>query len=683
MLESDAKALIYCADIFRNTVSYVTVQGSCKSDSSFLPYNYSNFKLKVIEFRNSQNLCWFCCHEYLKQDFDEDIVQKIDAAVSVFDKPQIPLFFQENLLKLPLLSNSSNTHRPLLPVDKDFCCFRGSDSLSDMSRKNPLRSALLGTHYLMQTWSSFYDEPVMQPGSSTVACFANLRSSFNAATSLPPNVPLNSGQCRLPSDGFYGKRTESQFYPQMDTQNQQHRLRPDATSSIVSCSPPLTPPALELLKPGMKDVPAWLKSLRLHKYTSLFTELSYDEMMRLDEVELERRNVTKGARTKILQSIQKLYSRSADLRAMHERLAPSHPQRCLRCAIATLRQMIATPMVPYTPLPGESSDSVDGFLNITYINDQNVPGLIFNVLRDVQQAVFVCGRQPVNLEYEYLLMLFTIFDRLCSNEAFTSAQKQRVHQWKRLARKAIRPADVRRQRVGLPHSGKCELCHYKDLSQRENGKANNKQVVASSQFHHNAQHRPADVMVNQYSTPRDWSQVMRNAQIMASLPSPQLATDQLNARHWPPSYSMEAACNGNAHLKNRLRQMLPLNAQMITQSLPQYRSQQHLISVDQSIPLLSGSSQSHEGPSRWPRSIYENHELLGSGTAGRVQLTQPMSLWDALSSTCPLVEKGGEMTSGYCSSTSERSSGAGSPRACGQTLYDRVCREVTALQLSI
>ncbi|VDO28434.1 unnamed protein product [Haemonchus placei] len=228
-----------------------------------------------------------------------------------------------------------------------------------------------------------------------------------------------------------------------------------SSKSPASGSSTLMPPSLDSLKSGMRGesyVPAWLKSLRLHKYTAMFAELSYEEMMKLDEAELERRNVTKGARTKILQSIRKLYCR---------RLSLSHPQRCLRCAIATLRQMIATPMIPYTPTPGENSDCVHGFVCISYINNQNLPGLIFNLLGEIQKAVFMSGRQPIDIEYEYLLMLFSIYDKLNNNEAFTPVQKQRVHQWKRLARKAIRPADVRHQRVGLPHSGKCEICHHK------------------------------------------------------------------------------------------------------------------------------------------------------------------------------------------------------------------------------
>lgn len=36
-----------------------------------------------------------------------------------------------------------------------------------------------------------------------------------------------------------------------------------------------------------KDVPAWLKSLRLHKYATLFSTMTYDEMMSLTEEQLE------------------------------------------------------------------------------------------------------------------------------------------------------------------------------------------------------------------------------------------------------------------------------------------------------------------------------------------------------------------------------------------------------------
>ncbi|XP_017695078.1 PREDICTED: protein Smaug homolog 2 [Lepidothrix coronata] len=69
---------------------------------------------------------------------------------------------------------------------------------------------------------------------------------------------------------------------------------------------------------GMKDVPSWLKSLRLHKYAALFAQMSYEEMMTLTEHHLESQNVTKGARHKIALSIQKLRERQSVLRALEK-----------------------------------------------------------------------------------------------------------------------------------------------------------------------------------------------------------------------------------------------------------------------------------------------------------------------------------------------------------------------------
>nr|CAD7392384.1 unnamed protein product [Timema cristinae] len=65
-----------------------------------------------------------------------------------------------------------------------------------------------------------------------------------------------------------------------------------------------------LLPPLAADVPAWLKSLRLHKYVWVFVDLSYEDMLDLTEQKLATRGVTKGACHKIVLSIRKLRERS-------------------------------------------------------------------------------------------------------------------------------------------------------------------------------------------------------------------------------------------------------------------------------------------------------------------------------------------------------------------------------------
>ncbi|KAJ0176334.1 hypothetical protein K1T71_008508 [Dendrolimus kikuchii] len=72
--------------------------------------------------------------------------------------------------------------------------------------------------------------------------------------------------------------------------------------------------------PGMSTVAQWLKSLRLHKYVWLFSNISYEQMMAMDEKYLEKLGVTKGARHKLLLSIKKLNERQSIVEAVEAEL---------------------------------------------------------------------------------------------------------------------------------------------------------------------------------------------------------------------------------------------------------------------------------------------------------------------------------------------------------------------------
>ncbi|ODV90336.1 hypothetical protein CANCADRAFT_12739, partial [Tortispora caseinolytica NRRL Y-17796] len=53
----------------------------------------------------------------------------------------------------------------------------------------------------------------------------------------------------------------------------------------------------------VKDIPAWLRSQRLHKYTDNLKDLNYKQMLKLTDEELESRGVNAtGARRKMLKS---------------------------------------------------------------------------------------------------------------------------------------------------------------------------------------------------------------------------------------------------------------------------------------------------------------------------------------------------------------------------------------------
>ncbi|KAK3748745.1 hypothetical protein QZH41_015688 [Actinostola sp. cb2023] len=97
------------------------------------------------------------------------------------------------------------------------------------------------------------------------------------------------------------------------------------------------------------DVPGWLKSLRLHKYGSLFAQLSYEDMLELEDGYLESKGVTKGARNKILLSIKKLKERGEVLQKLEKDVLQTGK---LQNVLIELRQIVNTPIKPFNPPPG-------------------------------------------------------------------------------------------------------------------------------------------------------------------------------------------------------------------------------------------------------------------------------------------------------------------------------------------
>lgn len=113
------------------------------------------------------------------------------------------------------------------------------------------------------------------------------------------------------------------------------------------------------------DVAAWLKTLRLHKYSYLFATLSYEEMLELTEERLAEQGVTKGARHKLALSIAKLQQRHSTLLALERDLLQpnreanqqasfSQGQGVIANALDELKVILATPMKP-----SQESDPLD------------------------------------------------------------------------------------------------------------------------------------------------------------------------------------------------------------------------------------------------------------------------------------------------------------------------------------
>ncbi|MED6255414.1 Protein Smaug 2 [Ataeniobius toweri] len=211
---------------------------------------------------------------------------------------------------------------------------------------------------------------------------------------------------------------------------------------------------------GMKDVPAWLKSLRLHKYASLFSQMTYQEMMILTEQHLESQNVTKGARHKIALSIQKLRERQSVLKSLEKDILEGGN---LRNALQELQQIIITPIKAYSPpsaaqpvsdastsstegtktgadteptsedFPSHNPPPCDGDSSVTPISDGDIAGQFTRVMGKVCTQLLVSRPDEENISC-YLQLI----EKCLAHEAFTETHKKRLVSWKQQVLKLLR-----------------------------------------------------------------------------------------------------------------------------------------------------------------------------------------------------------------------------------------------------
>ncbi|XP_003227592.2 protein Smaug homolog 2 [Anolis carolinensis] len=222
---------------------------------------------------------------------------------------------------------------------------------------------------------------------------------------------------------------------------------------------------------GMKDVPSWLKSLRLHKYAALFSQMTYEEMMTLTEQHLESQNVTKGARHKIALSIQKLRERQSVLKSLEKDILEGGN---LWNALQELQQIVITPIKAFHALqataaskegpplaaeqqhgapalgleksggpedkeptpdafPPSTGSPCDGESGAAPIAEGDIPGQFTRVMGKVCTQLLVSRPDEENIT-SYLQLI----EKCLMHEAFTETQKKRLLSWKQQVLKLLR-----------------------------------------------------------------------------------------------------------------------------------------------------------------------------------------------------------------------------------------------------
>lgn len=193
----------------------------------------------------------------------------------------------------------------------------------------------------------------------------------------------------------------------------------------------------ENTNPGMKGIGLWLKHHRLHKYTSLFSNLTYEDMLNLTSEILETKDITTGARKKILLNINKISDRGEILsRLEKDVLVPGKLEEVL----SALKELIVMPLKPFDPpLPeasAQASHHSKGQISqrLPPLHPDDMPSRIARVLGRACTQILVTR---VN-ELECCNFYIQLLDSALNLEAYTPAHKARFQSWRKECLKLVK-----------------------------------------------------------------------------------------------------------------------------------------------------------------------------------------------------------------------------------------------------
>jgi len=197
------------------------------------------------------------------------------------------------------------------------------------------------------------------------------------------------------------------------------------------------PQASPVLHPGMEHVPQWLKSLRLHKYTDLIMTMTYTEMIALTEEKLEHLNVTKGARRKIVASIQKLEERPSILATIDNEL---EIEDCdIKKVLVELESVLKSPIKIEEEEDARSrhDSAIDSGTEVSEDEEQDVGGDIQCSGRKLVDLILKTLRKACSLillsqhtDTKNVALFTALLDLCLSRDCYLPRQKQLLLSWK-------------------------------------------------------------------------------------------------------------------------------------------------------------------------------------------------------------------------------------------------------------
>eukprot|EP00095_Tigriopus_kingsejongensis_P005815 maker-scaffold716_size107355-snap-gene-0.28 protein:Tk05815 transcript:maker-scaffold716_size107355-snap-gene-0.28-mRNA-1 annotation:"protein smaug homolog 2" len=237
---------------------------------------------------------------------------------------------------------------------------------------------------------------------------------------------------------------------------------------------------------GMKELHLWLKSLRLHKYTTFLLEFTYEELLGMTSEQLPKDRVTEGAKGKILKEIKLINERPATVRKVLTVLEEIFKLDDLARLEKILPEIEKIVLMPLKPLPNTgialpmrcSSESLQGpykwpnssgmesILDLsgdeskpTSLNrvpgcglglpmieeNENIPQSIFEVLKKVCSIVLLSDCPVPKTVSKVVKNISSLLEQCIEREAYHLQQKQCFRTWLKALRNPNALRSIRNQ----------------------------------------------------------------------------------------------------------------------------------------------------------------------------------------------------------------------------------------------
>ncbi|OQV21853.1 putative Protein Smaug-like protein 1 [Hypsibius exemplaris] len=217
-------------------------------------------------------------------------------------------------------------------------------------------------------------------------------------------------------------------------------------------------------KAGMKDVPSWLKGLRLHKYCTLLAGKTYEELLSVDEAQLEAWSVTKGARHKIAVEIEKLRQRPDELCKLAKQL---NGVADVRTVVGELRNLLMTPIKTAPTF----CQQIGKIHNVEDVPEEDLAARIVVVFRKAAN-IYLSAMAQQTVEDDCSSLFIQMADKCSRHEAFYGALRSTIVSIKQSLQASMRSTGFGGQRKIVKSYSTVPLVSFNSQRMFSNGQEN-------------------------------------------------------------------------------------------------------------------------------------------------------------------------------------------------------------------